>query len=83
MLQNTCKTLGYEKNMVYEIPPTGMGKQYLASGLIPLYTLCMHAANNLKRLYICSSSCKPSLLVLVCLFVMILYVPVSNFSVMS
>ena len=69
--------------MAYEIPPTGVGKQYLASGLIPLYTVCMHAANNLKRLYICSGSREPSLLVLVCLFVMFLYVPVSNFSVMS
>ena len=25
MLQNPCKTLGYKKNMVYEIPPGGGG----------------------------------------------------------
>ena len=32
MLQNPCKTLGFKKNMVYEIPPGG-GKPYSASGL--------------------------------------------------
>ena len=32
MLQNTCKTLGFKKNMVYKIPP-GEGKPYPASGL--------------------------------------------------
>ena len=35
MLQNTCKTLGFKKKMVYEIPPGGGGgKPYPASGLI-------------------------------------------------
>ena len=34
MLQNPCKTLGFKKNMVYEIPPGGGGgKPYPASGL--------------------------------------------------
>ena len=33
MLQNPRKTLGFEKNMVYKIPPGG-GKPYPASGLI-------------------------------------------------
>ena len=33
MLQNLCKTLGFKKNMVYEIPPGG-GKPYPASGLL-------------------------------------------------
>ena len=26
MLQNPCKTLGFKKNMVYEIPPGGGGR---------------------------------------------------------
>ena len=34
MLQNPRKTLGYTKNMVYEIPPGGGGKPYPASGLL-------------------------------------------------
>ena len=36
MLQNPRKTLGFKKNMVYEIPPGGgggEGKPYPASGL--------------------------------------------------
>ena len=34
MLQNPCKTLGFKKNMVYEIPRGGGGgKPYPASGL--------------------------------------------------
>ena len=33
MLQNSCKTLGFKKNMVYKIPPGGGGKPYPASGL--------------------------------------------------
>ena len=39
MLQNACKTLGFKKNMVYEIPPWGGGggKPYPASGLCFLY----------------------------------------------
>ena len=27
MLQNPCKTLGFKKNMVYEIPPVGGGEE--------------------------------------------------------
>ena len=34
MLQNTCKTMGFKKIMVYEITPGGGSKPYLASGLI-------------------------------------------------
>ena len=38
MLQNPCKTLGFKKNMVYEIPPGGGGgKPYPASGLYMEY----------------------------------------------
>ena len=33
MLQNSWKTLGFKKNMVYKIPPGGGGKPYPASGL--------------------------------------------------
>ena len=36
MLQNPCKTLGFKKNMVYEIPLGGWGgggKPYPGSGL--------------------------------------------------
>ena len=33
MLQNPCKTLGFNKNMVYKIPLGGGGKPYPASGL--------------------------------------------------
>ena len=37
MLQNPCKTLGFKKNMVYQIPPGGGGggggKPYPAGGL--------------------------------------------------
>ena len=32
MLQNSRKTLGFKKNMVYKIPPGGGGKPYPASG---------------------------------------------------
>ena len=33
MLQNPCKTFGFKKNMVFEIPPEGGGgKPYPASG---------------------------------------------------
>ena len=34
MLQNTSKTLGFKKNMVYKTPPGGGGKPYLAHGLL-------------------------------------------------
>ena len=34
MLQNSRKTLGFKKNMVYKIPPGGGGKPYPASGLL-------------------------------------------------
>ena len=34
MLQNSRKTMGFKKNMVYKIPPGGGGKPYPASGLI-------------------------------------------------
>ena len=33
MLQNPCKTFGFNKNMVYKISPGG-GKPYPASGLV-------------------------------------------------
>ena len=33
MLQNPCKTLGFKKIMVYEIPPGG-DKAYSTSGLV-------------------------------------------------
>ena len=33
MLQNARKTLGFKKNMVFEIPLVGGGKPYPASGL--------------------------------------------------
>ena len=32
MLQNPFKTLGFKKNMVFEVSPEGGGKPYLASG---------------------------------------------------
>ena len=35
MLQNPCKTLGFNKNMVHKIRPGG-GKPYPASGLTAL-----------------------------------------------
>ena len=33
MLQNTSKTIGFQKIMVYKTPPGGGGKPYLARGL--------------------------------------------------
>ena len=36
MLQNTSKTLGFQKIMVYKTPPGGGGKSYLARGLMHL-----------------------------------------------
>ena len=41
MLQNPCKTLGFKKNMVSEIPPGGGGKPYPASGLISLQIMIL------------------------------------------
>ena len=35
MLQNTSKTLGFQKIMVYKTPSGGGGKPYLARGLYP------------------------------------------------
>ena len=37
MLQNTSKTLGFQKIMVYKTPPGGGGKPYLARGLCIVY----------------------------------------------
>ena len=38
MLQNACKTLGFEKNMVYKIPPGGGGGEpYPARGLLGVF----------------------------------------------
>ena len=34
MLQNTSKTIGFQKIMVYKTPPGGGGKLYLARGLL-------------------------------------------------
>ena len=61
MLQNPCKTLGFKKNMVYEIPPGGGGKPYPASGLFHA-TCCFKSwvargalAHNIK--HNCSAAC--------------------------
>ena len=48
MLQNPCKTLGFKKNMVYEIPPGGGGKSYPASGLLPF--ICKHKETLVKTI---------------------------------
>ena len=37
MLQNTSKTLGFQKIMVYKTPPGGEGKPYLARGLFGVH----------------------------------------------
>ena len=47
MLQNPCKTLGFKKNMVYEIPPGGGGKPYTASGLLQTKRHIVITANPL------------------------------------
>ena len=39
MLQNTSKTLGFQKIMVYKTPPGGGGKPYLARGLLVSLTI--------------------------------------------
>ena len=42
MLQNTSKTIGFQKIMVYETPPGGGGgKPYLARGLLVLASTCL------------------------------------------
>ena len=48
MLQNPCKTLGFKKNMVYEIPPGGGGKPYPASGLLGLSDIVFIMLINVK-----------------------------------
>ena len=54
MLQNTCKTLSFKKNMVYKIPPGG-GKPYPASGLKCLHpsdlNFKVRKAANIKNRY--------------------------------
>ena len=52
MLQNPCKTLGFKKNMVYEIPPGGGGKPYPASGLYGLHYLGHYGLRLLKPLWL-------------------------------
>ena len=37
MLQNTCKILGFKKNMVYKFTPEGGDEPYPASGLHVLH----------------------------------------------
>ena len=50
MLQNPCKTLGFKKNMVYEIPPGGGGKPYPASGLLHWYpSISVFRIKNCKQ----------------------------------
>ena len=52
MLQNTCKTLGFKKNMVCKIPSGGGGgKPYPASGLLELYSV--HAIKSIDICYTC------------------------------
>ena len=46
MLQNTSKTLGFQKIMVYKTPPGGGGKPYLARGL---YMYINHIENSMTR----------------------------------
>ena len=47
MLQNPRKTLGFNKNMVYKIPPGGGGKPYPASGLCgPVLYTCIGLFNS-------------------------------------
>ena len=41
MLQNTSKTIGFQKIMVDKTPPGGGGKPYLACGLIFLLLKCL------------------------------------------
>ena len=57
MLQNSHKTLGYEENMVYKIPPGdgGGGKPYLANGLMYLVTFGYGLISFYYYLSLCSS----------------------------
>ena len=52
MLQNPCKTLGFKKNMVYEIPPGGGGKPYPASGLIGTQNKCLNGEIKKIKVYL-------------------------------
>ena len=51
MLQNTSKTLGFKKIMVYKTAPGEGGKPHLAHGLIILHvqTCCTRNAYSVKR----------------------------------
>ena len=48
MLQNTCKTLGLKKNLVYKIP-LGGGKPYPASGLL-MYSFELSYPKKVRRM---------------------------------
>ena len=50
MLQNTSKTLGFQKIMVYKTPPGGGGKPYLARGLTCIYKSLLI---NLNHIHVC------------------------------
>ena len=50
MLQNTSKTLGFKKSMVYKTPP-GVGKLYLAHGLLAFHGykfLCLYKCPSVR-----------------------------------
>ena len=81
MLQNPCKTLGFKKNMVYKIPPGGGGKPYPASGLCGLLSNSKQSITSLSLLVGTTLFIHP--IVVMFLFVLIHYVPVNYFSVMS
>ena len=51
MLQNPCKTLGIKKNMVYKFP-LGVGKPYLASGLLCKTFSCRAAFMHMFFLFV-------------------------------
>ena len=62
MLQNPCKTLGFKKNMVYEIPPGGGGKPYPASGLKYVISILVHGVrvyHSQARRHVIKSSMSP------------------------
>ena len=54
MLQNPCKTLGFKKNMLSEIPPGGGGggKPYPASGLAGCITLTVILVSYDNQCYV-------------------------------